>query len=105
LETAAQGLAVDGDEFLPEAAAQQGGVIDEAVAEGLGIECGEDPAEGIVAGGAVGQLEPLSQPLLALLGEAFEVLEVVHPADHGSQRDEQHLAEVVPLGAAVAWVC
>jgi len=51
------------------------------------------------------QLEPLAQSVLALLGEALEVLEVVRPADHGGQGDEEDLPEVVSLGTAAAWIC
>src|SRR5262249_59894028 len=55
---AAQGLAVDGD------VAPAQGVTDgvdpggEGVLEGQGVQGGEDAVEGVVAGGAVGQLQP-----------------------------------------------
>ena len=89
----------------PRRGAQRGGVGDEAVAKGNGIERGEDAAESVVAGRAMGQLEPLAQPVFPLLGEALEVLEIVHATDHGGQRDEEDLAEVMTLGAAAARIC
>ena len=47
--------------------AQRGGVGDEAIAKGNGIERGEDAVESVVSGRAMGQLEPLAQPVFPLL--------------------------------------
>ena len=50
-EAAVQRLAVDGHQFLAEPLAQRSGEFDEASAERLGIERGEDAPEGVVARG------------------------------------------------------
>jgi hypothetical protein len=52
----------------------------------------------------VGEFEEAAQPGFLEFGEALEVLEAFHPADHGGQRDAQDLPEAVALGLAVAGI-
>lgn len=67
----AEGFAVDGNlaAFHREAEAlKMGG---DAAGEGGGFEGLEDPRRGVGAGNAMGQFQPFSQPILALVAEFF----------------------------------
>ena len=60
---AAQGFAVEGDDFAGQRLAQTLRPSREGLGELRGIQRGEDPPEGVVAGNAVGQFEQAAQPL------------------------------------------
>ena len=73
VERVAQGLAVDGDE--PAAAGADYGAhpAHEALLEGGGVEGGEDAAEGVVGGDAVGQVQEGLQPAPLVQAVGFHV--------------------------------
>ena len=71
VETMPQRFAVDGDETACQIRTDGADVDDEAFDEGLGIERGEDTAEGVVAGRAVGKLENAPQPSFLEFGETL----------------------------------
>jgi hypothetical protein len=55
----------------------------------------EHAREGVVAGKAVGQLEPLVRPVLAQPGKILHDLMGPHAAEHGGKGDEGNFAEMV----------
>jgi hypothetical protein len=59
----AQGFTIDGDGFPLKRGGKLSGPTGEEVMESLGIELGEETAEGVVGGDAVGQFQEFLQPV------------------------------------------
>ena len=94
VEGAARRLAVDGDHAL-DAAREALRPGDEAALEALRIESAEDEAELIMARRAVGERQEAAQERQLLLAEQRDAHPAVGPAQHGAQRQEQHLIEPI----------
>jgi hypothetical protein len=72
--------------------------------EGSRFDGLEDAREGVLAWNAVGELEPLAQPVFAQFGESLHVFVGSHAAEHGGEGDEEDFAEMVAGVAAVAGI-
>jgi hypothetical protein len=70
------------------------------VAELLGVEQTEQPAESVVARRAVLQPEEAAQEPQLDAGELRHVGAVFSAGKHRAQRDHQHLQQIVPTGVA-----
>ena len=91
---AARRLAVDGD-HLGRLAGDGGNPGDEALLEGLGIQGGENGAELIVRGRAVGKRSETAQQLPFLLAEAGNIDDGLRPRQHREQAQKQDLVQGV----------
>ena len=96
---AAQRLAVDGDDLRANGLAQALGPLAKAGGKLLGVKERKHPAEGIMAGDAMRQLQKTAQEILLGVTELFKVHKVFGPAKHGTDRDHQNVAERVHLAA------
>ena len=101
---AAQGLAVDGDLAAFHGKAETGEMFGDASGERSGLDGLEDAREGVGAGDAVGQLEPLAKPVLAQFAKLFHEFVGSHPAKHAGKRDEEDFTEMVKSVPTVARV-
>ena len=92
----AQGFTIDGDGFTQKRYGKLPGPAGEEVMEPLGIELGEETAEGVVGGDAVGQFQEFLQPVK--LGPAvFSHLGPgVGAADEGTKSNQEDIVEQVP---------
>ena len=100
---AAQGLAVD--RHLARHQVGHGGhPTPEAGLELHGVDQGEEAAEGVVGGDAVGQLQEAAQPLQLGVAEALDGHPVVRTAQDSTQGHRNHIQQLVPLAALDAWV-
>jgi hypothetical protein len=70
------------------------------VAELLGVEQTEQPAEGVVAWHAMLQLEEAAQELQLGTGKLRHVGAVFSARQYRAQRDHQHLQQIVPSSVA-----
>ena len=68
------------------------------------VEQGEDPAKGVVRGNPIGQLQELLQPVPFGVSEFLHGDKVIGAGDHGTDGEEQDVAEVVALTALDAGV-
>ena len=92
--------AIEGDEF----AAQALGPGAEDLGELRGIERGEDPPEGVVAGEAVGQCEHAAQPVALGVAKIFHVHETLRAAPQCADGEDQEVTERMAFGASNARV-
>ena len=102
--TAAQGLAVEGDDLAGQRRAQALRPGREGLGKLRGIQRGEDPPEGVVTGDAVGQFEQAPEPVALGLAELLEVHEALRAAEQRAEGDEQNVVERVAFGARDARV-
>ena len=93
---AAQGFSIDGDCFTLEGFGKLPHPAGEEVMEPLGIELGEETAEGVMGGDAVGQFQEFLKPVK--LGAAvFSYLGPgVGAADEGAKSNQEDIVEQVP---------
>ncbi len=56
----------------------------------------------LVSGPPWAKFEETAEPKFLEFGEAFEIVEAFHPADHGGESDEDDLAKIVAFGLAGA---
>lgn len=77
---------------------------EEALDELLAVEQGEDPAKGVMRGNPIGQLQELLQPVPFGVSEFLHGDEVIGAGDHGTDGEEQDVAEVVALTALDAGI-
>ena len=104
VQTAPNGLAIDGDQ---PAFGGDGQFVDpgqEALLEGLRIEHRKDAAKGVVGGNAIGQFQEGRKPLLLAVAKLLDLGPAVGPADHRADRDGEDVAETVLLGSVHARV-
>ena len=101
---AAQGLAVQGDDFARQRAAQALGPGAEGFGELLRVEHGKDASEGVVAGDAVGQLQEFAQPMLLGLAELLHLHEALGPAQQRADGEQKDVVQGVALAALDAGV-
>src|SRR6266542_2726337 len=104
LGTAAGGLAVDGNGLEPAGRAQGRHPAAEAGSELAGVQGGEDAAEGVVGGDAVGQGQEAPEPVVLGMAEGLDVGPGLGPADDGAQGEDEDVAQGVQLGAIEAGV-
>jgi hypothetical protein len=71
----------------------------EAGLERRRIEGGEDPAEGVMGGNAVGQVQELPEERLLAAPERLNGHPAVGPRDHGANGDGHDVEQGVALGA------
>ena len=102
--TAAQGLAVEGDDFAGQRHAQALRPGGEGLGELRRIQRGEDPPEGVVAGDAMRQCEQSLQPVTLRMAELFHVHEALGTAEQRADRDDQDVVERMAFGARDARV-
>ena len=86
--------AVDGNHF-GRLAGDGGNPRDEALLEGLGIQGGENGAELVVRGRAVGKRSEAAQQLPFLLAEAGDIDDGLRPGQHREQAQKQDLVQGV----------
>jgi len=100
LEGAAEALAVDGNQLAPGAFDPGRHPGRAAPLEGFRGQAGKDPSEGVVGGDAPRQVQEGRKPLE--LGPAILCHggPAVGPADHRTEGDDQHVAELVNRVAA-----
>ena len=101
---AAQGFAVEGDDFAGQRLAQTLRPSREGLGELRGIQRGEDPPEGVVAGNAVGQFEQAAQPLALGFAELLHLREALRTAEQRADGDDQDVTERMAFGALDARV-
>src|SRR4029079_3555546 len=77
---------------------------EETVDEVVGVEQGEDPADGVVRGDAVGQSHELLEPGPLGVAKLLHGDEVIGPAEHGTDGEEQDIDESMALAAFDAWI-
>src|SRR6185437_4262598 len=68
---------------------------DEAPLERVGTEGGEDPAEGVVAGHAGGQVEERAEPGELALGEHLDLGPAAGAADHAAHGQDDDVVQLV----------
>jgi hypothetical protein len=102
--TTAQRLAVGGDHALARAGGLVPDPLQEGRLEGRGVEGGEDPAEGVGRGDAVGQHQETAQPGLLAAAEQLDVDPGIGPAQHRADRDDDHVEQAVAQRGAGAGV-
>ena len=71
----------------------------EALGKLHGIEQGKDPAEGIMAGDAIGQSQKAAQKLDLGVAEFLKIHKALGPAEHRAERDGEDVDEQVVLCA------
>ena len=76
----------------------------EAILQLHWVQPGEDGAEGVVRGDAVGQFQEGLKPLALALAEEFDVNPGISPTDGGANGDGQDVHQVVMPGALHSWV-
>ncbi len=103
VEGAAQHLAVDRDDALA-GLGEAGHEALETGAELLRIEPAEEAAEGVVARRTVCQFQEITQKPELGFGELGHVGAVFAAGQHGAERNDQHLQQIVPPGVAGARV-
>jgi len=91
----AQGFTVDGDRFAGEGFAEVLYPSGKEALKACGIDLGEEPAEGIMGGDAIGQFEEFFKLSGFGAAEFSHVGPGVRPTDDGAQRDHEHVVEVV----------
>ena len=101
---AAQGLAIEGDDLAGQHRAQALGPGGEGLGELRGIEQGEDPPEGVVAGDAVGQFEQAAQPLALGFAELLHLRKAFRTAEQRADGNDQDVPERMAFGALDARV-
>ena len=101
---AAQGLAVEGDDFTGQRPAEPLRPGREGFGELRGIQGGEDPPEGVVAGDAVGQFEQAAQPRPLGFAKLLHLREALRAAEQRADRDDQDVTERMALGTLDARV-
>ncbi len=93
VQAAADRLAVDGDQPAGRGGGQVGDPLHEALLEGHRVQRREDPAEGVVRGDAVGQVQEGLEPLPLAAAELGHLHPAVGPADDGADGDGQDVAQ------------
>ena len=73
--------------------------LDEAALELLSVQPGEDPAERVVGGNAIGQFQHLAQPSLLAPAERFHVHPTVRTCYGAAERNGEDIDQLVALGA------
>jgi len=101
---AAQSLAIEGDNFADQRLAQALGPSREGLGELRGIQRGEDPPEGVVAGDAVGQCEQAAQPLALGFAELLHLRKALRTAEQRADGNDQDVTERMAFGALDARV-
>jgi hypothetical protein len=104
IQRGAAGLAIHGDDLTRRDLMDGLDPTEEALDELVAVEQGEDPADGVVRGDAIGQLQELLQPVPFGVPELLHGDEVVGAGDHGTDGKEQDVAEFVALTAFDAGV-
>src|ERR1043165_8322336 len=84
VEGAAQGLAVDGNQAAIGRLDEGADPVEEALAEGGGVQAGEDPAEGVVGGDAVGQFQESLEPGELVVAVLLDIDPGVGAGDDGT---------------------
>ena len=97
--TAAQRLAVDGDNLGGKCLPQAARPVGETLRKLPRIEQGKDTSEGIMTGDAIGQLEKARQPGAFGFSEALKLDKVLRPAEQRADGDHQAVVEAMRLGA------
>lgn len=100
----AQRLPVDGDDLGRKALAQAARPVHETFRELPRVEQGEDAAEGIMAGDAIGQFEKARQPFAFGFSEALKLDKVLRPAEQRADCNHQDVMKAMGLGALDPWV-
>lgn len=77
-------------------------MVNDALAEEIGINGFEDVSEGVVARDAVGQRDPFAEPVEAEFAELLHEFVGFHAAEDAGVGDEDDFSEVVEGVAAVA---
>src|SRR3954468_10334213 len=77
---------------------------EEAALEALRVDQHQPPAEGVGRGNAARQLEEALQPVPLAAAVQRDVLEALGLAEHGADRDHQHVDELVLDPPVAAWV-
>ena len=101
---AAQGLAVERDDFARQALAQTLGPKREGLGELRGVQRGENPPESVVAGDAVGQFEQPAQPLPLRFAKLLHVHEALGSAEQRADRDDQDVVKAMAFATDNPWV-
>lgn len=96
---AAQGLAVEGDDFAGQRLAQPLGPGREGLRKLRGIQRREDPPESVVAGDALGQPEQAAQPCALRFAELLHLREALRAAKQRAEGEDQDVAERMAFGA------
>ena len=100
----AQGLAVDGDVLEIQGPGDLGHPGGEAGLEPFRVECGEEAAEGVVGGDAVGQAEEAFEPVVFGGAVLVDIDPGVGPANDGTDGEGDDVEQVVQAGTLQAGV-
>jgi hypothetical protein len=95
LEAAADGLAVDGHQppaRRPRDGRDPGG---EPPLERVGVQAGEDAAERVVGGDAVGQVQEGAEPRQLAAAELLDLRPPVGAADHAADGEHEDVVQLV----------
>ena len=102
--TAAQTLAIDGDNFITERCADGSKVGAEAVVEMIGIDHRKDVGKGLRGGNAMRNFNPLAEPIELEFAEIFDLSEIIHAAQSRGDDHEEDFSEVVLFVISGAWI-
>ena len=92
---AAQGFAVEANNFPGDALAQALGPAQETVEKRAGFERSKEAVEGVVAGDAVAQREKGFEPVMLGVAEVLHVVEALSTAQQGTQGDDEDVGQIV----------
>jgi len=92
---AAQGFAVEGNNFPGDALAQALRPAQEAVEKRAGFERGKEAVEGVMTGDAVAQREESFEPVVPGMAEVLHVVEALATAQQGAQGDDEDVGQIV----------
>jgi hypothetical protein len=99
VERAAQRLAVDGDDLAGHGGAEGIEPLLNTGHESGGVETGEDAAERVVRGNAVGQVKELAEEVQLGLAKAFDIRPTVGVAQRGADGQDEEVEERVSFAA------
>ena len=96
--------AVEGDDFAGQRLAPTLAPGRADLGELRGIQRGQDPPEGVVAGNAVGQFEQAAQPFALSFAELLHLRKAFRTAEQRADRNDQEITARMAFGALNAWV-
>lgn len=74
----------------------------------MGVNVGDDAAEGVIRGEAVGEFEVVFEPVFFGVGELFDIRPSVGPAKSNADGNEENVVECtefVTRGSWRSWKC